>query len=72
MPKTGLGMVDINKNKVSFNFLKSLDIAAINRELDLLHPCAHEFWEEEEIRNSLHELYRLKRVRLHKMKQQKP
>ena len=36
--------------KKSFNFLKSLDIAAINTEIELLHPCTHEFWKEEETR----------------------
>ena len=36
--------------KKSFNFLKSLDIAAINNEIELLHPSAHEFWEIEETR----------------------
>ena len=41
MPKTCLGKMDINKNKVSFNFPKSLEIASINKESDLLHPCAH-------------------------------
>ena len=35
------------QNKVSFNFLKSLEIAHINNETMLLHPSAHEFWEEE-------------------------
>ena len=30
-----------------------MDIAAINRESDLLHACDHEFWEEEDKRNSL-------------------
>ena len=28
--------------------MKSLDIAAINNEVDLLHPSTHEFWEDEE------------------------
>ena len=41
MPKTCLGKMDRNKNKVSFNFPKSLEIASINKEADLLHPCAH-------------------------------
>ena len=55
MPKTVEGMMDINKEKVCFNFLKSLEIANINNETLLLHPSAHEFWEEEEIRTKLME-----------------
>ena len=43
-------MMSINTMKKSFNFLKSLDIAAINTEIKSLHPCTHEFWEEEETR----------------------
>ena len=75
-----MGMMDINKHKVSFNFLNLLDIAANNRESDTLHPCAHKFWEEEEFRNSLLEIlvgwYKnpkisAKRVKRHKMKQLK-
>ena len=56
MPKTCEGMMDVNKEKVCFNFLKSLEIANINKETMLLHPCTHEFWEENEIRNNLLEL----------------
>ena len=55
MPKTVEGMMDINKEKVCFNFLKSLEIANINNETLLLHPSAHEFWDEEEIRTKLME-----------------
>ena len=43
-------LLSINTVIKSFNFLKSLDIAAINTEIELLHPCTHEFWEEEETR----------------------
>ena len=49
-PKTIDGMLKVNMLKKSFNFLKSLDIAAINNEIELLHPSAHEFWEVEETR----------------------
>ena len=38
-------MVDLNKNKISFNFLKSLEIVNINNK--------NEFWEDDEIRNNL-------------------
>ena len=48
-------MMDINKEKVCFNFLKSLEIANINNETLLLHPIAHKFWEEEEIHTKLME-----------------
>ena len=34
-----------NDSKGSFNFLKRLDIANINAEVDKLHPSPHEFWE---------------------------
>ena len=47
--------MDLNKNKVSYNFLKSMEIIHINNETVLLHPSAHEFWEEDEIRNNLME-----------------
>ena len=53
MPKTCEGIMDVNKEKVCFNFLKSLEISNINKETMLLHPCVHEFWEEDEIRNSV-------------------
>ena len=43
-------MLSVNLMKKSFNFLKSLDIAAINNEIELLHPSTHEFWEDEETR----------------------
>ena len=56
MPKTVEGMMDINKEKVCFNFLKSLEIGNINNDTLLMHPSAHEFWEAEEIRNKLMEL----------------
>ena len=44
-PKTLEGMLSVNSMKKIFNFLKSLDIAAINNEIELLHPSTHEFWE---------------------------
>ena len=53
MPKTCEGIMDVNKEKVCFNFLKSLEISNINKETMLLHPCVHEFWEEDEIRNNV-------------------
>ena len=53
IPKTSHGMMDANKNKVQFNFLKNLDIKNINMEVEQLHPSTHEFWEEEHIRKSL-------------------
>ena len=46
-------MMDINNDGVKFDFLKSLEISNINKETSLLHPSAHEFWEEEEIRKNL-------------------
>ena len=46
MPKIVEGMMDRNRKQRSFNFLKSMDIAAINRKTELLHPCTHEFWEQ--------------------------
>ena len=49
-PKTIEGMMNINRMKKSFNFLKSLDIASINNDIELLHPCTHEFWEDEKVR----------------------
>ena len=49
-PKTIEGMLKVNMLKKSVNFLKSLDIAAINNEIELLHPIAHEFWEVEQPR----------------------
>ena len=39
--------------KKQFNFLKSLDIANINAEVDNLHPSTHEFWEREDIKKEL-------------------
>ena len=53
IPTTLDGMMDINKNKVTFNFLKSLEIQNINNETMLVHPSTHEFWEDEEIRMNL-------------------
>ena len=45
--------MDINKEKVQFNFLKYLEISHINMEVEQLHPCTHEFWEEDNVRKSL-------------------
>ena len=42
--------MNVNYTKKPFNFLKSLDIASINREMEMLHPGTHEFWDNEEIR----------------------
>ena len=46
-------MMDVNKEKVQFNFLKDLEIKNINKEVEQLHPCTHEFWEEDNVRKSL-------------------
>ena len=43
-------MLNVNLTEKSFNFLKSLDIVAINNEIELLHPTTHDFWEDEESR----------------------
>ena len=48
-------MLNINTTKKSFNFLKSLDIAATNNEIELLHLSPHEFWEDEGIRTEFFE-----------------
>ena len=53
IPTTINGMMDVNRQKVQFNFLKNLEISNINMEVDQLHPCTHEFWEEDHIRKSL-------------------
>ena len=37
--------MQLNDTKKQFNFLKSLDIADINSKVEILHPSAHEFWE---------------------------
>ena len=54
-PKTIDGMVNVNTMTKSCNFLRSLDIAAINNEIRILHPYVHEFWEEEKIRTDFFE-----------------
>ena len=46
-------MMDVNKNRVQFNFLKNLEIVHINNEVEQLHHSTHEFWEEDQIRKSL-------------------
>ena len=43
--------MNVNYTKKPFNFLRSLDIASINREMEMLHPGTHEFWDNEEIRS---------------------
>ena len=53
IPKSSHGMMDINRNKVQFSFLKNLEISNINMEVDQLHPSTHEFWEEDNVRKSL-------------------
>ena len=50
LPNTAEGFMNVNKIKRTFNFLKSMEIASINKETDLLHPGAHMFWDNEEIR----------------------
>ena len=42
--------MQINDRKEQFNFLKSLDIANINAEVENLHPSTHEFWENSTIK----------------------
>ena len=49
-PKTIQGMLISNRMKKSFNFLKSLNIAALNNEIELIRPSKREFWGDEEIR----------------------
>ena len=44
------GYMQINDRKEQFNFLKSLDIANINAEVENLHPSTHEFWENSTIK----------------------
>jgi len=46
------GFMQINESKKQFNFLKSLDIANINAEVENVHPSTHEFWEREDIKKS--------------------
>ena len=50
LPNTAEGFMNVNNTKKTFNFLKSLDLASINKETDLLHPGTHMFWDDEEIR----------------------
>ena len=45
--------IQINDSKKQFDFLKSLDRANINAEVESLHPCTHEFLENEEIKKEL-------------------
>ena len=47
------GFIQLNDSKKQFNFFKSLDLANINLEVESLHPCTHEFWENEEIKKEL-------------------
>ena len=46
-------MMDVNTNRVQFNFLKNLTINNINMEVEQPHPSTHEFWEDEHVRKSL-------------------
>ena len=43
MPMTVEGFIKLNDNKKQFNFLKSLDIANINAEVENLHPVRMSF-----------------------------
>ena len=51
LPNTVEGFMNVNYTKKPFNLLRSLDIASINREMEMLHPGTHEFWDNEEIRS---------------------
>ena len=53
MPMHVEGFMQINESKKQFNFLKSLDIANINAEVENVHPSTHEFWEREDIKKEL-------------------
>jgi len=53
MPLHVEGFMQINDTKKQFNFLKSLDIANINAEVDNIHPSTHEIWEREDIKKEL-------------------
>ena len=53
MPLYVEGFMQLNNTKKQFNFLKSLDIANINAEVENLHPSTHEFWEREDIKKEL-------------------
>ena len=50
LPNTAEGFMNVNQTKKTFNFRKSLDIASINKETDLLHPGTLMFWDNKEIR----------------------
>ena len=43
--------MNVNRPEKTFNFLKSLEIASINNETDMLHPGTHMFWDNKEIRS---------------------
>ena len=53
MPMHVEGFMQSNESKKQFNFLKSLDIANINTEVENVHPSTHEFWEREDIKKEL-------------------
>ena len=53
MPMTVEGFIKLNDTKKQFNFLRSLDIANINAEVENLHPSTHELWEREDIKKEL-------------------
>ena len=47
------GFMQLNNSKKQFTFLKSMDIANINAEVESIHPSTHEFWEREDIKKEL-------------------
>ena len=49
------GCMQINDKKQLFNFLKSLNIANINAEVENVHPSTHEFWENVTIKKEFME-----------------
>ena len=52
MPMYVEGFMQLNNSKKQFTFLKSMDIANINAEVESIHPRTHEFWEREDIKKS--------------------
>ena len=52
MPMYVEGFMQLNNSKKQFNFLKSMDIANINAEVESIHPRTHKFWEREDIKKS--------------------
>ena len=69
LPSTAEGFMNVNNIQRTFNFLKSIDIASINNETDLLHPGAHMFWDDEEIRSKfMNYLATWSKIQLHTSK----